>query len=103
MIYCYRSSPTDGDDSASTAIDPNARKTTISRSVYRHAPFSTRRKMLDRKRRWRPSLSVISEDASTVFAGESSGHRRTNVTFGKSVARRMTPFSHREMTLKRAW
>ncbi|CAN6877058.1 unnamed protein product, partial [Brassica oleracea] len=59
---------------------------------------------IHRKRRWRPSLSVISEDASTVIAGEkSSNRRRTNVSLGKSVARRMTPFSHREMTLKRAW
>ena len=101
---CYRSSPTDGDDSSSTAIDPHARKTTISPSVYRHAPLSPKRKTIHRKRRWRPSLFVISEDASTVIAGEkSSNRRRTNVSLGKSVARRMTPFSHREMTLKRAW
>ncbi|CAH8251235.1 unnamed protein product [Arabidopsis lyrata] len=100
---CYRSSPADRKESSSssTAIDTHARTTTttISRSVNRHAPRCPEQRRIDGTRRWRPSLSAISEDAAstTVFAGEADR------SFGKVVARETTSFSRRDTTLKRAW
>lgn len=101
---CYRSSLADRDDSSSssstsTAIDAHTRMTTkISLSVNRHAPLCSERRRIDGTRRWRPSLSAISEDASTtVFAGE------TDRSFEKIVARETTSFSRRDTTLERKW
>ncbi|KAL9305087.1 hypothetical protein AtEden1_Chr1g0004941 [Arabidopsis thaliana] len=99
---CYRSSPAEREESSSsssTAIDSHARmKTTISPSVNRRAPLFPERRRIDGTQRWRPSLSAISEDASTtVFAGE------THRSFGKFVARETTSFSRRYTTLKSAW
>ncbi|KAG7653153.1 hypothetical protein ISN44_As01g004510 [Arabidopsis suecica] len=99
---CYRSSPADRKESSSssTAIDTHARTTTTttSRSVNRHAPLCPEQRKIGRTRRWRPSLSAISEDASTtVCAGE------TDRSFGKFVARKTKSFCRRDTTLKRAW
>ncbi|XP_023632538.1 uncharacterized protein LOC111828557 [Capsella rubella] len=105
---CYRSPSKDGDGSSSssssstyTVVDTHARMTrTTSPYVNRHVPFCPERRKIDGIRRWRPSLSAISEDASTttVSAGE------TDPSFRKFLARETASFSRRDRTtIKRAW
>ncbi|CAH2038860.1 unnamed protein product [Thlaspi arvense] len=102
-MLCYRSSPADGEVSSSTSTDQHARMTTISPSVNRsHAPLSSELRRIDGTRRWQPSLSAISEDASTVSAGERE-RRMTNASLEKSVDIKTASFARRETTLKKAW